>query len=194
MIAEEYTVTENGVKIGEGTGKPAPLATVFEAAVNPMPIVKKLKGFGTGSEDFMIFEDLTVGIGSAVKPIPSFASGETYDAEKFGDIEFKYKVKGEASEYSYGLPNAENATVYTVVATLRGIDSYSGIKATFTVTVDPSLPAITDPPATDAPSTDEPLAPPAASSGSNLIIIIAIAIIVVGGIAIVLLLTKKKSK
>lgn len=194
MIAEEYTVTAEGVKIGEGTGKPAPLATVFEAAVNPMPIVKKLKGFETGSEDFMRFEDLTVGIGSTLSPIPTFTSGEAYSAEKFGSVEFKYKAKGEPGAYTYGLPTAENAAVYTVVATLRGNDSYSGITTTFTVTVDPSAPVITDTPATDAPATDAPATTPGASSGNTVIIIIAIAVIAIGGIAIVILLTKKKSK
>ncbi len=194
MIAEEYTVTSDGVKIGEGTGKPAPLATVFEAAVNPMPIIKKLKGFDTGSEDFMKFDDLTVGIGSTVAPVPSFSNGEAYSSEKFGTIEFKYKVKGEPGAYTYGLPTAENQATYTVVATLRGNDSYSGISADFTITVDPNAPVVTDTPVTEAPSTDVPGTTPGSSSDNTVIIIIAIAVIAVGGIAIVLLLTKKKTK
>ncbi len=193
MIAEEYTVTADGVKIGDGNGKPAPLATVFEAAVNPMPLVKKLKGFDTGSEDFMKFEDLTVGIGSTFSPVPTFASGETYSAENFGSIEFKYRLKGEGGEYVYGLPTAENAATYTVVATLRGNDSYSGITTSFTVTVDPNATVVTEAPATTGPTADDPATPPASSSDNTVIIIIAIAIIIVGGVAIVLL-TKKKTK
>lgn len=188
MIAEEYTVTADGVKIGEGTGKPAALATVFEAKVNPMPIVKKLKGFETGSEDFMSFEDITVGIGSSVAPIPSFTSGESYTAEKFGTIEFKYREKnGDSPKYIDGLPTADKAATYTVIATLRGNDSYSGITTTFTITVDASAPVVTD-----APSTDEPTTTPGASSSGDVILYVLIAVIVIGGIAIVLLLTKKK--
>lgn len=194
MIAEEYTVTADGVKIGEGTGKPAPLATVFEAAVNPMPIVKKLKGFKTGSEDFMKFEDLTLGIGSVVSAVPSFASGESYSAEKFGSVEFKYRAKGEGGAYTEGLPGAENAAVYTVVATLRGNDSYSGITTTFTVTIDPTAPVVTDTPATDTPTTDDPTTTPGTTGNSTVIMIIAIVVIAIGGVAIVLLLTKKKTK
>ncbi|MBR0326357.1 MAG: hypothetical protein IIX09_00990, partial [Clostridia bacterium] len=188
MIAEEYTVTADGVKIGEGTGKPAALATVFEAKVNPMPIVKKLKGFETGSEDFMSFEDVTVGIGSSVAPIPSFTSGESYTAEKFGTIEFKYREKnGDSPKYIDGLPTADKAATYTVIATLRGNDSYSGITASFTITVDASAPVVTD-----APSTDEPTTTPGTSSSGDVILYVLIAVIVIGGIAIVLLLTKKK--
>ena len=192
MIAEEYTVTADGVKIGNGSGKPAALATVFEAAVNPMPLVKKIKGFETGSEAFMSFEDMTVGIGSVITPAPTLASGEAYSAEKFGTIEFKYRVKGEASGYVYGLPTAENAAEYTVVATLTGNDSYSGLTATFTVTVDPNAVVVTTPAETDAPTTDDVALAPGGTSSETIIIIVAVAIIVVGVVAIVLLLTKKK--
>ena len=44
---ERIYVTADGVKIGNGSGHPAPIATVYTYNVNPLPLEEKIWGFGT---------------------------------------------------------------------------------------------------------------------------------------------------
>ncbi len=45
-FVEPYTVTaEGGLVIGNGTGHPAPLSTVYDVAINPTPLFEKVSGF-----------------------------------------------------------------------------------------------------------------------------------------------------
>ena len=48
-VAEPVYADKNGVLIGTGTGIAAPLDTVYEVALNPMPFGKKISGFDTMS-------------------------------------------------------------------------------------------------------------------------------------------------
>ena len=51
VFVEPYTVDENGVTIGNGSGHPQPLSTKMEIAVNPMPLGQKLSGWDSQRED-----------------------------------------------------------------------------------------------------------------------------------------------
>ena len=42
---EPYYFTEDGIVIGNGSGKPSPLDTVYTVNVNPLPIAKRVSGF-----------------------------------------------------------------------------------------------------------------------------------------------------
>lgn len=44
-FVEPYTADQNGIKVGNGSGNPAPLDTVWTVNVNPQPIREKLTGF-----------------------------------------------------------------------------------------------------------------------------------------------------
>ena len=50
MFIERIYVTAEGVTIGNGTGHPAPLATIYEISANPMPLADKISGFGEKEE------------------------------------------------------------------------------------------------------------------------------------------------
>ncbi len=189
MIAEEYTVTADGVQIGKANGKPAPLATVFEAKVNPMPLVKKLKGWGKEIADFMSFENITVGIGSVISPIPTLSNGDGYSAEKYGTVEYEYKPKNEITEYLTGLPSSEAAGEYTVKAKLVGNDNYSGFTASFTIVIDASAPIVTEAPDTTAQNDPAQTTSPV-NTGTIVIIISCVA--VVAAIIALIVFTKKK--
>ena len=189
MIAEEYTVTADGVQIGKANGKPAPLSTVFEAKVNPMPLIKKLKGWGKEIADFMSFENITVGIGSVISPIPTLSNGDGYSAEKYGTVEYEYKPKNEITEYLTGLPSSEAAGEYTVKAKLVGNDNYSGFTASFTIVIDASAPIVTEAPDTTAQNDPAQTTSPV-NTGTIVIIISCVA--VVAAIIALIVFTKKK--
>lgn len=193
MIAEEYTFTENGVKIGKGNGNPAPLATVFTANANTMPLIKKFKGWENEIESFISITDTAVGVGSTISIIPSLSSGETYDPEIHGKLEFSHKVKGGA--YVSGLPNTDAEGEYTILAMLDGKDDYSGITCVFTLKIDASIPVVTEPvctdPVTDSANTDEPTHEPSTTSSNLIIIIIGASAILVCSVVIIIVFKKK---
>ncbi|MBQ7010702.1 MAG: glycoside hydrolase family 43 protein [Clostridia bacterium] len=189
MIAEEYTVSADGVKIGEGTGRPAPLSKVYTAPVNTMPIIKKLSGWDDCVESFIKYDDYTVGIGSALTITPILSNGDSYTAEKYGTIEYEHKLDGEAGKFTEGLPDCTQAGVYICHATIVGNDDFSGITTAFKITVDASIPVATE---TSAPDTTD-TAPIHQDGGSNALpIIIGGAVIIVAAVVIVLLAAKKK--
>ncbi len=60
-IAEPVYADKNGVVIGKGTGIAAPLDTVYEAALNPMPLGEKISGFDTLESSTSTEVKLTIG-------------------------------------------------------------------------------------------------------------------------------------
>ena len=58
---EPYYFTEEGVVIGNRTGHPAPLDTVYTTNVNPLPIAKRISGFDTMTTVAATTVKLTIG-------------------------------------------------------------------------------------------------------------------------------------
>ena len=50
-FVEPYTATKDGVVIGNGTKKPADINTTYTVNLNPLPLGKKISGFGTVGGD-----------------------------------------------------------------------------------------------------------------------------------------------
>ncbi|MBR0326977.1 MAG: hypothetical protein IIX09_04170 [Clostridia bacterium] len=187
MIAEEYTYTENGVKIGMGNGNPTSLSTVYTTAANTMPLIKKLSGWKNEIASFLSIAETSVGIGGTVNVTPTLSNGAAYSADEYGTLEFKYKAKGDL-KYTNGLPSTDAEGEYTVIATLDGKDDYSGLSCSFVLKVDASIVVETDSVTTDAPGT-EPVAP---ADSDTVIIIIGAAVILVCAVVLIFTLKKKK--
>jgi len=60
-ICEPVKADKNGVVIGNGTGIAAPLATVYEMDLNPLPIGKRISGFGSVDAKSSTTVKLTIG-------------------------------------------------------------------------------------------------------------------------------------
>ncbi len=187
MIAEEYTYTENGVKIGKGDGNPTSLSTVYSTSANTMPLIKKFKGWENEIVNFMSIAEATVGIGADVNVVPTLANGEAYSADVHGALEFSYKSK-DSTKFVSGLPATDAEGEYTVLAKLDGKDDYSGMTCTFTLRIDSSIPVVTDPVATDDPGVEPN---PATDSSDIIIIAIGAAVILVCAVVVIIVLKKK---
>jgi len=185
MIAEEYSVTKDGVVIGDGSKKPAPLSTVFTAPVNSMPIIKKLKGWGNAVKPFITIKD-TACAANAISVSPVLSSGEEYSEAKHGSLEYKYRTNGTLEKYTAGLPTAEGE--YQVIATLKGNHNYSGLSAEFVLTL--SAPSTAAPDTSAADTTDTPSGDTDSSFPVIPTVIGAAALIVV--IAVIMIIKKKK--
>lgn len=191
MIAEEYTFTDDGVKIGVGNGYPTEITKVFSTPVNTMPLVKKFKGWGDQIADFLAVDTVTVGIGAEISVTPKLSSGDAYSAEKYGVLEYMHKAKDAFGAYTAGLPSTDAAGEYTVIATLDGVNDYSGISCSFNVVVDPTVTVETEPADTTAPDTGSTTEP----AGSFPVIPVAVAgVAVIAAIIVAVVITKKKKK
>lgn len=191
MIAEEYTYTENGVKIGKGDGNPTSLSTVYTTAANTMPLIKKLKGWENEIAGFISIPETAVGIGGTVSVVPALANGDTYSPEVYGELEFMYKTS-KAGNYISGLPATDAEGEYTVLATLTGKDDFSGLSCTFTLKIDSSIPVVTDPAVTAPSGTDATVTEPGNSSNTNIIVIVAGAAVVLICAVVIIIVLKKK--
>ena len=60
-ICEPVKADKNGVVIGNGTGIAAPLATVYEMDLNPLPIGERISGFGSIEAESSTTVKLTIG-------------------------------------------------------------------------------------------------------------------------------------
>ena len=60
-IAEPVKADKNGVVVGNGTGIAAPLDTVYEVDLNPLPIAKRITGFGSVDANVSTTVKLTIG-------------------------------------------------------------------------------------------------------------------------------------
>ncbi|MBQ7010703.1 MAG: hypothetical protein IJN63_03265, partial [Clostridia bacterium] len=191
MIAETYTFTEDGIKIGDGDGHPAELEKVFSVPVNTMPLIKKFKGWKNEIADYLTVDDVTVGVGAQLNIIPTLADGAKYAADTHGDLVYSYKEKGSFDKFGNGLPPTDKATTYIVNVSLAGINDYSGISTEFEITIDPTIEVVTDPVTTE-PATSEPPAEP--SNGFPMGALIPIGAAVVIAVIAVILAAKKKKK
>ena len=91
---EPMTVDKNGVSIGNGSGMPNSLDTVYTIAANPMPLAKKISGFGEGSKN-------------------KFAPTRTY-SEQFVDVTLdKWFHKYVKMAYEYSLANGTSASSFS---------------------------------------------------------------------------------
>jgi len=45
-FVEPYTADKNGIVVADGSGHPAPIETVYTALLNPLPLAKRIRGFG----------------------------------------------------------------------------------------------------------------------------------------------------
>ena len=135
MVAETYTVSSDGITIGNGSRQTAPASTVFTIEVNPMPLVKKIAGFDEGIDPFVSISDLAVSVGSSITVTPTLSSGDTYKAEQYGELRFEYKVNGTIGAFQKGLPPTDTDCEYLVKAVLEGVNSYSGLGTSFIIKV-----------------------------------------------------------
>lgn len=159
MIAETYTVDENGVTIGSGNRQTSPASTVFTLEVNPMPLVKKIAGFHEGVDPFLTIPDMEVALGSTVSVTPNLSSGAAYNEAEYGTLRFEYKENNTVGAYQEGLPPTDKNAEYLVRAVLEGANNYSGIGTSFILRVgtqgtDPSNTG--DSPVTTPPTTTSP--------------------------------------
>ena len=58
---ERIYVTADGIKIGNGSGHPAPLSTVYTVSVNPMPLAEKISGFVADKKDDSFYPNFNNG-------------------------------------------------------------------------------------------------------------------------------------
>ncbi|MBQ7171726.1 MAG: family 43 glycosylhydrolase [Clostridia bacterium] len=165
MMAEEYQADADGVRIVDASGKTykngsglptqPPLASVFTCAVNPMPLIKKLKtGWGDAVESFLQFTDAEIAPGK-IYSVPAanitLLSGKTYDANEYGEIVYRYRTAGTIEPYTTGMPT--EIGTYEIVGTLTGADSYSGLSGSFILTVkEGAIEPTVDPVGGDGPS------------------------------------------
>ncbi len=91
---EPMTVDANGVKIGNGSGMPNKLDTVYTVQANPMPLAKKISGFGTSDAE-------------------SFVPTRTY-ADQFTDVtKDKWFYEYVKLAYEYALANGTSTTKFS---------------------------------------------------------------------------------
>jgi len=187
MIAQEYTFTENGVKIGDGLGKPAPISTVYTYNVNPMPLIKKLVGWGSEIKSFITIENLTTPAGTVINVVPTLSNNAAYSEAEHGKLEYKFRKAGTLEAYTHGLPTEEGE--YQVIATLAGNDNYSGISTEFSITLTKAEVITTEAPETTENGTEQT---PSASAAPIGIIVAVIAAVAIVGTAIFVIAKKKK--
>ncbi len=91
---EPMTVDKNGVSIGNGSGMPNNLDTVYTIEANPMPLAEKISGFGTEGKS-------------------AFVKNRAY-SEQFTDVTAdKWFYKYVKMAYEYSLANGTSATTFS---------------------------------------------------------------------------------
>lgn len=95
-FVEPYTADADGVVIGNGTGKPADMDTVYTVALNSLPLGRKISGFDTVGGDTV-----------------SFAYKRIYDA-RFSDVaEYAWFYAYVRDAYRMALANGTSTTEFS---------------------------------------------------------------------------------
>lgn len=186
VFLEPYTVSADGVTIGNGTGRPADISTEYTITVNPMPLMKKIVGFGDSAPALFDIADKLIQPGAEagldLSALTVYGGG-AYSAAVYGAVSYEYKSLDGLNPWQNGLPDTSAEGKYRVRITLCGVDNFSGITSEYDVTVSADAPAVTTEPAGQD-----------SGSGSPVAVIIGVAAAVVIIAAAVFIIVKKKKK
>ena len=135
-VFEPYSIANGNVVIGNGSGHPADLSTEYTVALNPMPLITKISGFGDNFIKMKV-EDHSVELidGTATPDFYkiTFYGNVKYDPSIHGSLSFEYKAKDEPGMFINGLP--QDTGSYIINVRLSDSDLYFGISASFELTV-----------------------------------------------------------
>ena len=136
IFIEPYTADKNGIVIGNGSGHPASIETVQIAALNPLPLAKRINGFD--SVDAVATTTVKLTIGSATAYINGVA--QTLDATPINrnnrtmlPVRFlanafgidNYGIKWDAATITATLTNATTTIVVTIDAPTMTVNGQS---------------------------------------------------------------------
>ncbi len=154
---EQYNITDANIVIGNGENHPADLSAKYTITLSKRPLVSKISGFGDSFSALSIADHKVTAYGTTTIDLSAVTlfGGVEYKPEIHGLLRFEHRAVGEQGAFVSGLPVESGE--YDVYATTYASELYSGMSASFVLTVEFIKPAVTEEQSmsTDASSSEQ---------------------------------------